>query len=153
MYYAVFYGGLSFFLMIRRPPRPTRTDTLFPYTTLFRSKSARISPVRVRRQHLLALRGQGPFGILLRDETQYDEFVADGIGRQLGAPVGQPFEGRALGLAKDEEFGFFLIGDRKSVVSGKSVSVRVGLGGIRHIKKHPLIIQHTNHLNYYHSNS
>src|SRR3546814_3540611 len=26
-----------FFVMIRRPPRPTRTDTLFPYTTLFRS--------------------------------------------------------------------------------------------------------------------
>src|SRR3546814_17350382 len=25
--------------MIRRPPRSTRTDTLFPYTTLFRSKS------------------------------------------------------------------------------------------------------------------
>src|SRR3546814_19156466 len=31
----VFYG--LFFLMIRRPPRSTRTDTLFPYTTLFRS--------------------------------------------------------------------------------------------------------------------
>src|SRR3546814_9107961 len=28
-----------FFLMIRRPPRSTRTDTLFPYTTLFRSIS------------------------------------------------------------------------------------------------------------------
>src|SRR3546814_348929 len=28
-----------FFLMIRRPPRSTRTDTLFPYTTLFRSCS------------------------------------------------------------------------------------------------------------------
>src|SRR3546814_9126979 len=28
-----------FFLMIRRPPRSTRTDTLFPYTTLFRSES------------------------------------------------------------------------------------------------------------------
>src|SRR3546814_8214482 len=27
-----------FFLMIRRPPRSTRTDTLFPYTTLFRSE-------------------------------------------------------------------------------------------------------------------
>src|SRR3546814_21124238 len=26
-----------FFLVIRRPPRSTRTDTLFPYTTLFRS--------------------------------------------------------------------------------------------------------------------
>src|SRR3546814_4506659 len=28
---------LFFVLMIRRPPRATRTDTLFPYTTLFRS--------------------------------------------------------------------------------------------------------------------
>src|SRR3546814_7631062 len=33
-----------FFLMIRRPPRSTRTDTLFPYTTLFRSYTRR--PVR-----------------------------------------------------------------------------------------------------------
>src|SRR3546814_11207102 len=32
MFYCMF-----FFLMIRRPPRSTRTDTLFPYTTLFRS--------------------------------------------------------------------------------------------------------------------
>src|SRR3546814_13489374 len=31
---------IFFFLMIRRPPRSTRTDTLFPYTTLFRSVRA-----------------------------------------------------------------------------------------------------------------
>src|SRR3546814_9875958 len=31
------YVSRFFFLMIRRPPRSTRTDTLFPYTTLFRS--------------------------------------------------------------------------------------------------------------------
>src|SRR3546814_5753529 len=31
---------MFFFLMIRRPPRSTRTDTLFPYTTLFRSQAA-----------------------------------------------------------------------------------------------------------------
>src|SRR3546814_11060774 len=37
---------LIFFLMIRRPPRSTRTDTLFPYTTLFRSQG------RVPRRHL-----------------------------------------------------------------------------------------------------
>src|SRR3546814_11661599 len=30
--------------MIRRPPRSTRTDTLFPYTTLFRSKDLSITP-------------------------------------------------------------------------------------------------------------
>src|SRR3546814_11909600 len=33
----VFFLFVFFFLMIRRPPRSTRTDTLFPYTTLFRS--------------------------------------------------------------------------------------------------------------------
>src|SRR3546814_2784237 len=33
----IYYLFLFFFLMIRRPPRSTRTDTLFPYTTLFRS--------------------------------------------------------------------------------------------------------------------
>src|SRR3546814_12179502 len=32
-----FVAECVFFLMIRRPPRSTRTDTLFPYTTLFRS--------------------------------------------------------------------------------------------------------------------
>src|SRR3546814_13476821 len=38
-----------FFLMIRRPPRSTRTDTLFPYTTLFRSAGSAGHP-RPRRQ-------------------------------------------------------------------------------------------------------
>src|SRR3546814_14343949 len=38
----VFY--VVFFLMIRRPPRSTRTDTLFPYTTLFRSGRRRWLP-------------------------------------------------------------------------------------------------------------
>src|SRR3546814_11690971 len=32
-------SGILFFLMIRRPPRSTRPDTLFPYTTLFRSRA------------------------------------------------------------------------------------------------------------------
>src|SRR3546814_19040223 len=35
--YIIFLLVVIFFLMIRRPPRSTRTDTLFPYTTLFRS--------------------------------------------------------------------------------------------------------------------
>src|SRR3546814_3160088 len=38
--------------MIRRPPRSTRTDTLFPYTTLFRSRSGRVRPdCRSPRRH------------------------------------------------------------------------------------------------------
>src|SRR3546814_15740679 len=31
--------NVFFYLMIRRPPRSTRTETLFPYTTLFRSEA------------------------------------------------------------------------------------------------------------------
>src|SRR3546814_21020671 len=37
------YFLLLFFLMIRRPPRSTRPDTLFPYTTLFRSRHPRLA--------------------------------------------------------------------------------------------------------------
>src|SRR3546814_14878158 len=37
MHYGPVRVVVFFFLMIRRPPRSTRTDTLFPYTTLFRS--------------------------------------------------------------------------------------------------------------------
>src|SRR3546814_4232862 len=34
--------------MIRRPPKTTRTDTLFPYTTLFRSDDTRLDDATVR---------------------------------------------------------------------------------------------------------
>src|SRR3546814_6059703 len=50
-----------FFLMIRLPPRSTRTDTLFPYTTLFRSFGIgppHLHAVAVERAaHLFARRG------------------------------------------------------------------------------------------------
>src|SRR3546814_20403995 len=41
-----------FFLMIRRPPRSTRTDTLFPYTTLFRSDICSYGKDRFPKQRL-----------------------------------------------------------------------------------------------------
>src|SRR3546814_19446955 len=46
--------------MIRRPPRSTRTDTLFPYTTLFRSSGAveYLSPAN-DADHLDIIEGQG----------------------------------------------------------------------------------------------
>src|SRR3546814_14001973 len=50
-----------FFLMIRRPPRSTRTDTLFPYTTLFRSVIPVACWVHVRRKfHDVYAARQGP---------------------------------------------------------------------------------------------
>src|SRR3546814_2683971 len=55
-----FFSRFFFFLMFRRPPISTRTDTLFPYTTLFRSlfgnalsfalmHSSLLTPIRLRR--------------------------------------------------------------------------------------------------------
>src|SRR3546814_2737417 len=46
-FYSVF---LFFFLMLRRPPISTRTDTLFPYTTLFRSTSEHIAVTRYKNR-------------------------------------------------------------------------------------------------------
>src|SRR3546814_9365945 len=43
---------LFFFLMIRRPPRSTRTDTLFPYTTLFDLKVGTGFPQEAMRQQM-----------------------------------------------------------------------------------------------------
>src|SRR3546814_13351448 len=50
--YVVLYVRLfvvCFFLMIRRPPRSTRTDTLLPYTTLFRSSPLDMGAAHVMR--------------------------------------------------------------------------------------------------------
>src|SRR3546814_1866004 len=44
---------VSFFFMIRRPPRSTRTDTLFPYTTLVRSRPV-LEPQRIDVARLIA---------------------------------------------------------------------------------------------------
>src|SRR3546814_9052810 len=45
--------------MIRRPPRSTRTDTLFPYTTLFRSDLPSARPGRLQLAELRPRRGHG----------------------------------------------------------------------------------------------
>src|SRR3546814_4521760 len=70
--------------MIRRPPRSTRTDTLFPYTTLFRS------PRRHADHDLGAAKGVGLAAVNLGDEMLYhllgdvdvgDDAVAQGPNR------------------------------------------------------------------------
>src|SRR3546814_10256726 len=52
---------LFFFFMRRRPPRSTRTDTLFPYTTLFRSALRRLVAVQCLAQRAQEGRGADRF--------------------------------------------------------------------------------------------
>src|SRR3546814_3877813 len=53
--------------MIRRPPRSTRTDTLFPYTTLFRSPSDQEGNRRRDRSGLSPHRAKGHRAVCRRD--------------------------------------------------------------------------------------
>src|SRR3546814_11899330 len=103
--------------MIRRPPRSTRTDTLFPYTTLFRSTR----PYPHADAH-----GPGADRQLRRAHAEAaDRAAAPGRRQPRNDGEGR----RGAGAAGRRQ------GDRKSVVQGKSVSVRVDLGGRRIIKK------------------
>src|SRR3546814_3829259 len=70
-----------FFLMIRRPPRSTRTDTLFPYTTLFRSTGIGHSGEPPTQNRIQCARGHddarlSPFG------TGRPDQVGDRAGRR-----------------------------------------------------------------------
>src|SRR3546814_1214457 len=57
-----------FFLTIRRPPRSTRTDTLFPYTTLFRSDQHRLE--RLDAETVERRRAVEHHGVLANDFIQ-----------------------------------------------------------------------------------
>src|SRR3546814_13517112 len=66
--------------MIRRPPRSTRTDTLFPYTTLFRSREGERCPEQgFRRARRTRPASAGCRGGLLNDRLRVELF-----GRQAG---------------------------------------------------------------------
>src|SRR3546814_8131974 len=61
--------------MIRRPPRSTRTDTLFPYTTLFRSHRAiEHMPQVGLGQHMVARQPHEPYvAVVIRSEEHTSE--------------------------------------------------------------------------------
>src|SRR3546814_14449894 len=63
--------------MIRRPPRSKRTDTLFPYTTLFRSGAA-------HGKRMQCMGGAKNHGIVLPD-ADLDQVVADLMGAAYGS--------------------------------------------------------------------
>src|SRR3546814_9238011 len=67
-----------FFLMIRRPPRSTRTDTLFPYTTLFRSDEPG-SGTLINVRNLLAaygMRDSDLRGVYIKPDLAMSRMVA-----------------------------------------------------------------------------
>src|SRR3546814_13573978 len=94
--------------MIRRPPRSTRTDTLFPYTTLFRSVDRRgraAARGRARPQPARTVRGMRPragarraaVGVRAQPARAVPLELARDRARRLGAAVFAP--PYAIGIA------------------------------------------------------
>src|SRR3546814_8489924 len=85
----VFEVFLFFFLMIRRPPRSTRTDTLFPYTTLFRSAiggghAGGCAALRACRQTCRPVaRDRGVVAVALEFETAGDQVEPHRVGDRV----------------------------------------------------------------------
>src|SRR3546814_11293809 len=139
----MFYLSLSLlsflFLMIRRPPRSTRTDTLFPYTTLFRSAVASALPGRRARRSGHAGLGGGDVG-----DPRHRSLVANRAwlarARDLHRARRRADQARKRGTPhprlwlRDPRFRSQQA-NRKRVGEGKSVLIRVGIGGRRIIKK------------------
>src|SRR3546814_16577811 len=83
--------------MIRRPPRSTRTDTLFPYTTLFRSSGPHVTAFRAATTESLRQQGSGRlsgladgFRTLGPREAQADRQLRGGRGRRLSERRSDP---------------------------------------------------------------
>src|SRR3546814_15270854 len=124
--------------MIRRPPRSTRTDTLFPYTTLFRSAEARIRSLL--RQELFALpRSVDPApddpGRAVARGRAVRNRDDDPAAHPVGARAGRASVRGARGVAGARRGPRIAAADRKSVVWGTGVSVGFDLGGRSILKK------------------
>src|SRR3546814_21129935 len=102
--------------MIRRPPRSTRTDTLFPYTTLFRSALRRIVALeQLARDHRTVMTGVA--GDLTHERRQRFANDVDAAGLAVVDAL-EPFD-RPRGIeqrgATTGDDAFLDRGDRKRV--------------------------------------
>src|SRR3546814_11620950 len=134
--------------MIRRPPRSTRTGTLFPYTTLFQSclEDGRVKVAATEelpRCRLQRAVKQVPAQRNLRLESRLREMFANS--RPTSGAYAPPASSGLRRIWHHQACAQQprpTLQDRKSVVWGKSVSVRVDLGGRSSSKKEPQSIEH-----------
>src|SRR3546814_10571789 len=101
-----------FFLMIRRPPRSTRTDTLFPYTTLFRSKQ--------RAPQCCTAAGSRQQAASSYLPARFNSYKVETSGLVLGQRLGGWFHNGSAGPWASVEARFF--NRRRLDVSSRNIS-------------------------------
>src|SRR3546814_16650979 len=103
--------------MIRRPPRSTRTDTLFPYTTLFRSELEKASPL-VRVIHIGdSEEGREMIAVAIADEALIAGLDANAARlRQLADPRRIDMDDARADALITQSTPVYYITDRQSVV-------------------------------------
>src|SRR3546814_2029291 len=147
----VFYPSLIliiFFLMIRRPPRSTRTDTLFPYTTLFRSM--RVTKSTINFLAVLAVysengsRDSNDLGDIISSKLQDPLSRVNGVGDTivLGAQYAMriwldPYKPQGYGLTP---------ADVKSAIAAQNAQVSAGQLGARPRSEEHTSEEHTSEL-------
>src|SRR3546814_11067137 len=135
--------------MIRRPLRATRTDTLFPYTTLFRSRACNAISAQAiepgKDKLVISFGTATTFDHIGPDGAYLGGIIAPGVNLSLEALVNAvatlprsaieaPASHSVLGRTTESPmligvyWGYVAMIDRKRVVLGEGVSVRVNLG-------------------------
>src|SRR3546814_17302102 len=147
--------------MIRRPPRSTRTDTLFPYTTLFRSildeplghPAVPDGPLDQRRQvaqsekrdrllpddpGIIAVRGR-PRLVEMREKPRRPHTVDPAFPGEEGSRAEEratdEFAQGVVDARRDQAVGVAVENERKNVGLDRMVSVRCNQWGSRQINK------------------
>src|SRR3546814_19237810 len=95
------YVASVFFLMIRRPPGSTRTDTLFPYTTLFRSFTVTDNLGRAHVQHGIRRRhlpGRNRAASKQVEKSRQHDAAKQNYGYGTGVAPPPPIRSDILGL-------------------------------------------------------
>src|SRR3546814_15818594 len=124
--------------MRRRPPRSTRTDTLFPYTTLFRSPDTPANTAfgaNISDQSIYGVEFQASVSptrnFTASFNGAYKKVEIDSVSLPSSLPTGVVFDRSNINKYTPSFSGTAPVRDRKSVGSGKSVAVSVDVGGRR----------------------
>src|SRR3546814_13900587 len=96
--------------MLRRPPRSTRTDTLFPYTTLFRSADAISRSFFVKPEGAVQLSSLAAMTVTVVSGSVLSEYLADVRNKEMYERLAEDLVEK-YGKSMEQEDGIYYVKD------------------------------------------